>query len=240
MHGDRAPCFARVRPLRPRRRPAPTALETLGLTRLDPVSRTFGFDRGKPIDRWYIERFLAGHAADVRGRVLEVAESTYTEWYGGADVERSDVLHAAPGNPHATIVGDLTTGEGIPAAAFDCFVMTQTLPFVYDVAGAVRGAQRLLRPGGVVLATVPGMSQVSREDQRDWGDWWRFTSQGAHRLFGEVFGEDAVQVRSHGNVLAACAFLYGLAAEELTEAQLAHRDPDYELLTTIRAVRRAG
>jgi SAM-dependent methyltransferase len=225
---------------RPRRRQSPTTLQTLGLTRLEPVSRTFGFDRGKPIDRWYIERFLAGHAADVRGRVLEVAESTYTDWYGGADVDRSDVLHAAEGNVDATIVGDLTTGAGIPEAAFDCFVMTQTLPFIYDVAAAVRGAHRLLAPGGVVLATVPGMSQISREDRRDWGDWWRFTSQGAQRLFAEAFGEDAVEVSAHGNVLAACAFLYGLGAEELTDAQLAFVDPDYELLTTVRAVKRSA
>jgi SAM-dependent methyltransferase len=223
----------------PRRRRR-SAAETVALTRLEPVSRTFGFDRGKPIDRWYIERFLAAHAADVHGRVLEVAESTYSQSYGDGEVERSDVLHAAPGNAEATIVGDLTTGEGIPAAAFDCFVMTQTLPFIYDVAAAVRGAHRLLKPGGVVLATVPGMSQVSREDKRDWGDWWRFTSQGTRRLFADVFGHDAVEVAAHGNVLAACAFLYGLAAEDLTEVQLAHRDADYELLTTVRAVKRAA
>jgi SAM-dependent methyltransferase len=214
--------------------------ESVGLTRLEPVSRTFGFDRGKPIDRWYIERFLAAHAADVRGHVLEVAESTYSQWYGDGQVERSDVLHAAPGSPEATIVGDLTTGEGIPQSAFDCFVMTQTLPFIYDIAGAVRGVHRLLKPGGVVLATVPGMSQVSREDQRDWGDWWRFTSQGTRRLFAGVFGDDAVEVAAHGNVLAACAFLYGLAVEDLTEAQLAHGDADYELITTVRAVKRAS
>jgi SAM-dependent methyltransferase len=222
----------------PRRRPPASAAAELGLTRLEPVSRTFGFERGKPVDRWYIERFLAAHAADVRGRVLEVAESTYTEWYGGDRVERGEVLHAAPGNPAATIVGDLTTGDGIPVEAFDCFVMTQTLPFIYGVEDAVRGAHRLLKPGGVVLATVPGMSQVSRADQRDWGDWWRFTSQGARRLFADVFGDDAVEVTAHGNVLAACAFLYGLAAEDLTDAQLAFDDPDYELLTTVRAVKR--
>jgi SAM-dependent methyltransferase len=223
----------------PRRRHRSTA-RAVGLTRLEPVSRTFGFERGRPIDRWYIERFLAAHASDVRGRVLEVAESTYSQRYGGDGVERADVLHAAPGNPQATIVGDLTTGAGIPEAAFDCFVMTQTLPFIYEVADAVRGVHRLLKPGGIVLASVPGMSQVSREDQRDWGDWWRFTSQGARRLFGEVFGDDAVQVTAHGNVLAACAFLYGLAAEDLTQAQLAHHDPEYELLTTVRAVKRAS
>jgi hypothetical protein len=203
-----------------------------------PVSRSFGFDRGKPVDRWYIERFLAVHAADVRGRVLEVAEPTYTQWYGGADVTRSDVLHAAPGNDQATVVGDLVTGAGLERDAYDCFVMTQTLQVIYDVRAAVRGTRELLAPEGVLLATAPGISQISREDRRDWGDWWRFTSDSARRLFADAYGPENVEVQAHGNVLSAACFLYGLAAEELSEEELTHRDPDFELLMTIRAVRR--
>ena len=220
------------------RRRDPTQRETLGLTRLEPVSRTFGFDRGKPVDRWYIERFLAAHADDVRGRVLEVAETTYTEWYGGDDVTRSDVLYAAPGNPAATVVGNLATGEGLPREAYDCFVMTQTLQVIYDVAAAVRGTREVLAPSGVLLGTVPGISQISREDRRDWGDWWRFTSDSARRLFAEAYGPENVEVEAHGNVLSAACFLYGLAAEELSEEELAHRDPDFDFLMTIRAVKR--
>jgi len=196
------------------------------------VSREFGFDRGKPVDRWYIERFLDEHRADVRGAVLEVAESTYTQWYGDGDVTASDVLHHT-GNDDATVVGDLTTGEGLPEQKYDCFICTQTLPFIYDLDAAIRGISMVLKPGGVVLATVPGISQVSREDKRDWGDWWRFTSQGTTRLFEERF--DDVDVQAHGNVLSSAAFLYAYAAEELNDAELAHRDPDYELLITVRA-----
>jgi hypothetical protein len=220
------------------RRRRPTERESLGLTRLEPVSRIFGFDRGKPVDRWYIERFLAAHAADVRGRVLEVAETTYTQWYGGDDVTQSDVLYAAPGHPDATVVGNLATGEGLPRAAFDCFVMTQTLQVIYDVAAAVRGTWNVLAPDGVLLATAPGISQISREDRRDWGDWWRFTSDSVRRLFAEAYGLENIDVQAHGNVLSAACFLYGLAAEELTEAELAHNDPDFELLMTVRAVKR--
>ena len=205
-----------------------------GLPGLEPVSREFGFDRGKPVDRWYIERFLSQHRADVRGAVLEVAESTYTQWYGDGDVTTSDVLHHK-GNDESTVVGDLTTGDGLPTAAYDCFICTQTLPFIYDVHAAVRGMASVLRPGGVVLATVPGMSQVSREDKRDWGDWWRFTSQGTELLFSEAF--DDVEAEAHGNVLSAAAFLYAYAAEELTDDELLHRDPEYELVITIRARR---
>jgi hypothetical protein len=224
--------------MRLRRRREPTDREKLGLTRLDPVSRIFGFDRGKPVDRWYIERFLSAHAGDVRGRVLEVAETTYTQWYGGDDVTRSDVLYAAPGNPAATVVGNLATGEGLPLEAYDCFIMTQTLQVIYDVAAAVRGTRKVLAPNGVLLATVPGISQISREDRRDWGDWWRFTSDSARRLFTEAYGAENVEVEAHGNVLSAACFLYGLAAPELGEEELAHRDPDFELLMTIRAVKR--
>jgi SAM-dependent methyltransferase len=204
-----------------------------GLPGLEPVSREFGFDRGKPVDRWYIERFLSEHRSDIRGAVLEVAESTYTKWYGDGHVSRSDVLHHT-GNDASTVIGDLTTGKGLPQGSYDCFICTQTLPFIYDVHAAVRGIAKVLKPGGVVLATVPGISQVSREDKRDWGDWWRFTSQGTERLFEEAF--EQVVVRAHGNVLTAAAFLYAYAAEELSESELVSRDADYELLITIRGV----
>jgi SAM-dependent methyltransferase len=150
-----------------RRAPRNPSAPALPVLPAEPVSRVFGFDRGKPVDRWYIERFLAEHAADVRGRVLEVAESTYTGWYGGGDVTRSDVLYASAENPDATVVGDLTTGDGIAEAAFDCFICTQTLQVIYDVRAAVAGTRRLLAPGGVLLASLPGISQISREDMRD-------------------------------------------------------------------------
>jgi hypothetical protein len=90
----------------------------------------------------------------------------------------------------------------------------------------------------VLLATVPGISQISREDRRDWGDWWRFTSDSVRRLFAEAYGPENIAVQAHGNVLSAACFLYGFAAEELTEAELAHNDPDFELLMTVRAVKR--
>lgn len=219
----------------PRRRNGPN--EVLPRLPAAPVSRTFGFDRGKPIDRWYIERFLAQHAADVRGRVLEVAESTYTGWYGGGDVTASDVLYASQGNPDATIVGDLTTGAGIPEEAFDCFICTQTLSVIYDVRAAVAGSHRLLKPGGVILASVPGISQISREDMRDWGEWWRFTERSVRRLFGDVYGAANVEVQQHGNVQTAAAFLYGLAAEDLEPAAFEEVDPDFHMVMTVRAVR---
>src|SRR5690606_26975795 len=125
------------------------------LRKLTPVSRVFGTDRGTPLDRYYIERFLERHRSDIHGRVLELGDPGYTQRFGGNRVEQSDVLHATPGNRKATIIGDLQSGQGIPADAFDCIILTQVLPFLFDFHGAVRTVHRALRPGGVVLATLP-------------------------------------------------------------------------------------
>lgn len=204
----------------------------------DPISRKFAFDLGTPIDRHYIEAFLDDCREDIKGRVLEVADSSYTLRYGANRVTTSDVLHATPGNPRATIIGDLASGDGIPRDAFDCIIMTQTLGCIFDVPAALRQCQCALRPGGVLLATVPGISQISRYDMDRWGDYWRFTSLSARRLFADVFGADQVTVIAHGNVRIAAAFLYGLPLEQVTPDDLIRDDPDYELLITVRAVRR--
>lgn len=207
------------------------------LRRTRPVSRVAGADRGRPIDRYYIEKFLAAHANDIRGHVLEVAEPIYTRKFGGARVTRSDVLHVSDSTPPVTVVADLAKGDGLPSSTYDCIVLTQTLPCIYDVRSAVATLRRILAPGGVLLATMPGIGNTSRYDMDRWGWFWAFTSQSAERLFQEVFPKDAVSVETHGNVLASAAFLYGLATQELTREELERHDPDYELLVTVRATK---
>ena len=210
------------------------------LRRLTPVSRKFGWDRGGlPVDRYYIERFIELHAGDVAGRVLEVRDDAYTRRFGGAGVTRTDVLHPTPDNPKATIVADLTSADHVPSDTFDCIVLTQVLPFIPDVQAAVRTLHRILRPGGVVLATVPGISQIVRYDMDRWGDYWRFTSLSARRIFESEFPRGEVRVEAHGNVLAATAFLQGLSSRDLKPEELDYRDPDYEVLITVRAVKHA-
>jgi glycosyltransferase involved in cell wall biosynthesis/SAM-dependent methyltransferase len=211
-----------------------------GLRRLTPVSRKFGWDRGGlPVDRYYIERFLEQHAGDIRGRVLEAKDDAYTRRFGGAGVTRADVLHPTRDNPRATIVADLTQAEAIPDDTFDCVLLTQVLPFIPDVPAAVKTLHRILRPGGVALVTVPGISQIVRYDMDRWGDYWRFTTRSVLRLFEAAFPSGDIAVEAHGNVLVATAFLHGLSTRDLRQHELEYRDPDYEVLITVRAVKRA-
>lgn len=222
----------RLRPLRLRRR------LLLGVAQRHPVSRTWGFERGTPIDRVFIDRFLTEHAADVRGTVLEIGDPDYTRRYGGDRVTRSEVLHAAEGNPLATYVGDLEQGTNVPRSHYDCIILTETLPTMFDLHAAVRNTYDALAPGGVVLATMSGLGPVDREGRESWGDYWRFTDRAAERLFGSVFDPADVEVRAYGNVLLTSAFLYGLAAEDMRPSDFADDDEDFQILVAVRARKR--
>jgi len=202
----------------------------------EPLSRQFGVDRGQPIDRYYIEAFLAAHAADICGRVIEVGDTTYSLRFGGAQVREAAVLLPPPGGPHATVVADLESGVGVPEGRYDCAIVTQTLHVLYGIHAAVRHCRTMLRPGGVLLATIPCITQVSRYDMDRWGDYWRLTDRATERLFAEAFGADAVDVQGYGNFFAACAFLRGLAVEDISPALLDDPDPDYHILTGVRAL----
>ena len=204
------------------------------LRRTAPLSESWGFDRGTPIDRYYIEGFLERHAADIRGTVLEVANAAYTMRFGRG-VERSEVLDIKSDNAAATIVADLSRADGVPGEQFDCFILTQTLQLIYNVDAAVRHAHRLLRPGGVLLVTVPVISRLVPRYGLE-SDFWRFTPASCHRLFGDVFGEN-VEVSSFGNALTAIGFLAGLAHEELRRSELDAHHADFPLIACVRAVK---
>jgi SAM-dependent methyltransferase len=216
-----------------RRRRGPAWLGSLGSTA--PFGDNWGYDRGTPVDRWYIERFLDEHRRDITGRVLEVKDSGYTERFGHALIERA-VLDVDASNPRVTHVADLASGGELPGAAFDCFVLTQTLQLIYDVRTALAHAHRILRPGGVLLTTVPVVSRVCAPPLTD---HWRFTPLAVARLLEEAFGAGAATVTGVGNVLTQVAFLEGLAAEDLTAQELAADDERFPLVVCGRAVRAA-
>ncbi|HEX9883869.1 MAG TPA: methyltransferase domain-containing protein [Desulfobaccales bacterium] len=214
------------------------ALDLGDLRRLTPISTDFGWYRGNPVDRYYIEKFLQQYCLDIQGRVLEVGDARYTYRFGGNRVTQSDVLHVNLKTPGVTIIADLAQADHIPSDTFDCFIMTQTLQLIYEVRAASATIYRILKPGGVLLATFPGICQIAHAPPGErWEDCWRFTASAAQRIFGETFPPANVTVYSYGNVLAATAFLYGLTTEELAPEELDYLDPDYEVSVAVRAVK---
>ncbi len=186
-----------------------------------------------PVDRYYIESFLAECRRDITGRVLEVQDSFYAQKFGAA-VTRFDVLDIDPSNKEATLIADLSAGDGLPSMAFDCFILTHVLQLIYDTRAAIENAYRVLRPGGVLLVTVPSVSKIATESD---GDYWRYTAASCARLFAEFFGAGNTTIRTYGNVLACSYSLKGLACEELSLKKLAKKDEVFPLVVAVRAVK---
>ena len=218
--------------------PAGKAIEFGDLRRRTPISTRFAYDRGTPIDRLYIEEFLENHRGDVRGRVLEVGDNSYTMRFGGNRVVHSDILHVRGGAPGATIIADLADAAHVPSDSFDCIILSQVLELVYEVRAAVATLYRILKPGGVLLATVPGISNI---DHGEWHkDWmWSFTVNSLRRLLAEKFPSGNVRAGSRGNVFTATAFLHGLSLEDIAQFDHRHDDPHYQVTVLARAVKEA-
>jgi SAM-dependent methyltransferase len=206
------------------------------LRSLQPVSDSFGQDRGTPIRRYYIQRFFEQQRNRLKGHVLEVGDSRYATMFAerGAKI---DVLDPDPACPAATIRGNLLTGEGVPRGCFDAIILTQVLHVLPDMQAAISVAEAALKPGGCILATLPCITQVSRFDMDRWGDYWRVTDRGARALFESSFPVSAVDTSVYGNVLSAITSLTGLAAEELSSKELDFCDPDYQVLVGVVATK---
>lgn len=205
-------------------------------SKTSPVSHVFGFDRGTPIDRYYIDKFLESNKSKIVGSVLEIADNAYSIKFGDNNIV-SEILHFDNSNPNATIVGDLTKEETLPKERYDCFICTQTFNFIYDIKAALAGSYYLLKKNGTILATVSGISQISRYDMDRWGDFWRFTDKSIKKLFEEA-GFSEVEVSIFGNVFAATAFLQGLAVEDIPSMKLLDAlDEDYQVTLGIRATK---
>jgi glycosyltransferase involved in cell wall biosynthesis len=204
--------------------------------RTTPFSKVFGFDRGQPIDRYYIEAFLTRHSSDIRGRVLEIGDNSYTIRFGGSNVTRSEVLHVKTGHPGATIVGDLSDPATLPAEAFDCVILTQTIHLIFDMQKAILHVERSLKPGGVLLLTTPGISPIDRGEWM-WTWYWSLTESALSRLLALAFDRRDISIESFGNVFAAVCFLQGLAVNEVKTAKLDILDGAFPIVVAARAVK---
>jgi SAM-dependent methyltransferase len=168
---------------------------------------------------------------------MEIGDDECTRRFGRDAITHSDVLNVLPGDPKTTPVGDLASGDQLPSERFDCIIFTETLHLLYDFRRGLRTLYRMLKPGGVLLSTFPGITKIGRPD--DWGTswYWSFTPLSARRVFEEVFPAEGMEFGAFGNVLAATAFLWGVAAEELTAEELKQKDPEYPVTLTVRAVK---
>jgi glycosyltransferase involved in cell wall biosynthesis/SAM-dependent methyltransferase len=216
--------------------PEPGKINWGDFNRTSPFSEEFGYDRGGPVDRYYIENFLQEASFAIKGRVLEIGDNDYTLRFGGNRITKSDILHVNEHNPKATFVGDLTHAPQMPDNSFDCIILTETLHLIYDYKNALNTCYRILKPGGTLLLTVPGITNIAHDEWKKY--WmWSFTDKSLTKLLAEVFPPENLTIEAFGNVLVATAFLFGVGLPELKKEQLDENDPHYQVKITAMAIK---
>jgi SAM-dependent methyltransferase len=206
------------------------------LRRLQPVSQGWGSERGRPIDRIYIDRFFAEHAGSIRGRVLEVRDPRYSSVHRDG-VDQVEIVDIDPRNELATIVADLADPGSLPEAAFDCAIVPQTLVYVRDLVSAVANLWQSLAPGGSLLITTPAIARIDPAAAAE--DRWHLMPAGLAEVVRAACPSGDATVAGHGNPLVAVAFLHGLAQEDLSRAELEFEHPLFPVVVTA-AVRKPG
>ena len=206
--------------------------------RLEPVSPLWGAERGLCVDRYYIERFLRRNAGDIRGAVLASPDAVYARRYGGSRLERCDVIDADSTSAEAAIIAGLHHVPEIASGSYDCALLPHVLHLVEEPAAVLAEFRRMLKPGGVLLVTVPCAARLE-PDNAD-GDRWRFSAQGLTSLLETAFAGGDLRVHGEGNGDALVASLTGLAAEEVGTDRLERDDPAMPLLATARVVTPRG
>ena len=195
------------------------------LRRTHPFSDHYGFDRGTPIDRYYVLKFMEKYREHIAGDVLEIQGTAYTQ-VCGHNVRRSDSIDIDPQHG-TTFVCDLAASERVLASnAYDCFLLPNTLNHLKDPVASLQQALRVIRPGGTILATAPTLTPLTP----DFSEYQRFTVAGLREIGQRAWPGQKFAAESYGNVLAATAALMGLAGEELMASELEVNDPRYPVL----------
>ena len=204
----------------------------------EPISRQFGTERGVPVDRQYIEIFLKDNQKYITGDVLEVEDAFYTEKYG-TNITKSYVMDVSSTASGITFNANLETGEGVREGVADCFILTQTLMYVFDLASVVKNIYRLLKSGGVALITCSGISQNSRRCMDDYGCIFNFNADALRRMFNDRAHFEIIDAGSYGNVKTVTAHIAGLCVEDLNDDDFVYNDKYYPLISYI-VVRRVN
>lgn len=201
--------------------------------KLYPISPRYGKERGRPIDRYYIEKFLSDNSQLIKGACLEIEDNHYTHLFG-QKVIKSDILDINCENKEANIHADLRNMPQIADNSYDAIILTQVLLYIDDYESAIRECHRILKPGGFLFVIVPSMCRIDVRAGVE-NDYWRFTKASAQYIFGKYFSKDKLEIKAWGNVLVGLGCWIGLSSDELSKKELDYHDPSFPVLITIKA-----
>lgn len=169
-------------------------------------------ERGTPIERYYIEKFLTMHKDYIKGYTLEMRDPLYIRKFGDK-ITKYDIFDYA--DEKATFTGDIQKTENMPSDKYDTYICTQMLYVPYDTKAALKSANKMLKKGGALIVTLPFIQKVLVTENFG-NEHWRITEPALKRLLEEA-GFEVKDIRSYGNSMATVLSLEGIAVEDIKD-----------------------
>lgn len=185
-------------------------------------------DRGTPIDRFYIEKFVKSKRKYISGNIYEIGDDFYSKKYAQPH-SKFTVLTYKENEPFAKHNINFNKKNSHLYNTADCLIVVQTLNFLYNTKNAISEIRNILKYDGCAIITVSSITPVSLYDYKRWGDFWRFTDMALRELLLEFFSIEEIEIRSFGNYDSTMFYLSGACAEEVNESILNHIDPEFGL-----------
>jgi len=196
--------------------------------------------------RYYWERYLQEHQADIRGTALEIGTTDAIRKFGGIVVTRAEAIDLSPHSPEVTVVADLSRADDVPSERYDCFVNQFTMHLIYDAEAALYHAIRILKPGGVLLINFScvdyyfpcGLDMGTGEPLFLYR--WYTPIQVENLLRSLDLRAEDYTLDIYGNLFTRIAYQMNMPAEELTRRELQYVDAGHPLLICARVVKPAS
>jgi len=218
-------------------------LRCLQFRRLEPIGN--GRQRGTPIVRYYWDKYLQKHHADIRGTALEIGTTHTIRKLGGIAVTCPEGIDLSPHSPEVSVVADLSRADHVPSDRYDCFVNQFTMHLIYDAEAALYHSIRLLKPGGVLLINFScvdyyfprGLDMGTGEPLFLYR--WYTPIQVENLLRSLSLRAEDYTLDVCGNLFTRIAYQMNMPAQELTQRELDFVDPGHPLLICVRVVKPA-
>lgn len=192
----------------------------------EPVSLEYGNDRGGMLDQYYINKFLSENSFYIHGKSLEFRDNIYSHRFGGDKVSETDVIQIVENISSDTDKDNL---NNIPNDTYDVILFINQLQLVYDFKSFLDHCFRILKPGGTLFLTVPGISSIPHDDRRNLWQW-SFTDNSLRRALEFNSKRGSSIIKTYGNVYMATAFLYGFGITEVNWELFDKHDEHYQLI----------
>jgi len=126
-------------------------------------------------------------------------------------VARYDSLDHRPQVEGVTFQADIQAMTSIPDAAYDSAICLEVLEHVPNPFKAAAEIQRILKPGGILIVSVPHLSRLHEEPY----DFFRFTRHGLVSLFQSA-GFDVIQIVRRAGLLSFLSHQVSIVSLGLT------------------------